>query len=215
MNLYPIFFNIENRLAVVIGGGEVAYRKACDLLDAGAKVRIVAPEIHKEIEEIKNKNSEKIKIIKREYIFGDIEGASLVYSATDDQDVNKSVYEEATGRGIFINSVDDPENCSFYVPSLVRRGDLILAVSTSGASPAMAAKLRRIIEKCIPSDIEDILDSLREARLILYEFNNLTSSDRGSILKKIVNDDKLLSDLIKHREKGQIKKFLEVFSKVQ
>ncbi len=209
MKLYPIFFNIENRLAIVIGGGEVGYRKVKDLIDADARIKIISPEIHNGIKELKNKNINRVDIIQREYQYGDIEGASLVYSSTNDTKTNRKVFEEAEEKGIFINSVDDPENCSFYVPSLVRKGDMILAVSTSGASPAMAAKLRRILEKSIPTDIEDILASLQEARSILKNLNNLTSSDRGKILKKIVNDDNLLSQLISNSKNGQIEEFIK------
>lgn len=206
--LYPIFLNIENSLAVVIGGGEVASRKVRDLFEAGARIKVIAPKVDKGTVELRVDNDEIIEILFRKYRYGDLEGASLVFATTSDKNINRRIYKEAKERGILINSVDDPPNCSFFVPSWMRRGDLYLAVSTGGASPAMAAKLRRLLEKCIPDDIEVILSTLKEARSILHNFNNLSSQERGDVLKKIVNSDELLSDLISQSKKNQIEDFL-------
>jgi precorrin-2 dehydrogenase / sirohydrochlorin ferrochelatase len=207
MKLYPIFTNIKNKLAVIIGGGEVAYRKMIDLLDSGAKIKIIAPEIHKDIKELQKSNSDSVEIIQREYAQGDLNGAFIVFAATSNPDVNKSVYLDAEEKHIFMNSADDPANCSFYVPSMTRKGDLILAVSTSGDSPAMAARLRRILEKSIPENIEDILTALREAREILKDMKKLTQPERAEILKKIIEDDDLLEKLVQHNSKGTIPSF--------
>ena len=208
MKLYPILLNIEDRLIIVIGGGEVAYRKVKDLLLAGAIVRIISPHFINEIQELKRTESNRIELYNREYQHGDLEGARLVYTSTDKEDVNKAVFREAEELGIFINSVDDPPNCSFYVPSSIRRGDLILAVSTCGASPAMAAKLRREFQKNIPENIEEILEALREARSILQNYDHLSSRERGGILKDIVNNNNLLLELTCEYNNGELEEFI-------
>ncbi len=195
MKLYPIMVNMSNKPAVIIGGGEVAARKVSDLLDAGALVKVVSPDFNEEIIKASEFQCSKLVLIKRKYEKNDLEGAFIVFSATNDAKVNAEVFREAEERGILINAVDDPPNCSFYIPSFVRKGDLLIALSTAGASPAMAARLRREIEKHIPEDIDLVLEKLKTARTLLKEdefFNTLDSSDRGTILKKIVNEDKLL-----------------------
>jgi len=214
MGLYPILLNIEERIVVIIGGGAIAYRKINDLLQTGAIIRIISPEIHKGIEELYKINFNRIEIVKRSYRHGDLEGAILVYSATNCRDINSKVFKEAESRKIFLNSVDDPSNCSFYVPSTMRRGDLILSISTSGASPAMAAKLRRLIEKDISDDIEDILESLKRIRVILKNNNSLNSSARGDILKKIVADDNLLSRMLESNQRDMIEEFTNDLVKI-
>ncbi|PKL16291.1 MAG: siroheme synthase [Spirochaetae bacterium HGW-Spirochaetae-5] len=195
MKLYPIMVNMDSKPAVIIGGGEVAARKVLDLLEAGAFVKVVSPDFNDEILNAQKSYTDKLVLLKRKYEKNDLEGAYIVFSATNDSAVNTEVFREAEERGILINAVDDPPNCSFYVPSFVRKGDLIIALSTAGASPAMAARLRREIEKHIPEDIDLVLEKLKTARTLLKEdefFNSLDSSGRGTILKKIVSEDKLI-----------------------
>ena len=126
MKLYPVMVNMEGRLAVVVGGGGVAARKVADLMDSGAKVKVVSPQINEEILSL-FKDFSDLEIVKREYEYGDLDGAALVFSATNDRSVNELVFMEAEGRNIFINAVDDPDNCSFYVPSFTRKGDFLFA----------------------------------------------------------------------------------------
>lgn len=195
MKLYPIMVNMNGKPAVIVGGGEVAARKVSDLLEAGALVKVISPEFHEEIIKTADSYKDKVVLLKRKYEKNDLQGAFIVFSATNDSAVNAEVFREAEERGILINAVDDPPNCSFYVPSFVRKGDLLFALSTGGASPAMAARLRREIEKHIPEDIDLVLEKLKSARTLLKEdecFSCMESSERGSILKKIVSEDKLL-----------------------
>ncbi len=208
MNLYPIFVKIEDKIVAVIGGGDVAARKVKDLLKTGAFVRVVAPDINDEIKDLVKNFGDKLALIQREYNEGDLDGVSLVFTTTDDPYLNNEIFKEATEKGLLVNSADDPDNCSFYVPSHVRKGDFILAVSTGGSSPAMAALLRRTLEKDIPDNIEEILNALKEARKILFGFDNLSSSDRGIILKSIVNDNGLLGKLVERFNSGELKEFL-------
>ena len=207
MKLYPVFMNLEKHLAVIIGGGEVAYRKLKDLLNADANVKIIAPEIHEGIKLLQKNLPDSIEILQRKYKHGDLADACIVFAATGDADANKAIYLESEERKILMNSADDPENCSFYVPSIIRKGDLLVAVSTSGNSPAMAARLRRALEEKIPENIENILSALNDARDILKNMEKLNQAQRGDILKKIVNDDSLLEDLVKHRENSTLPSF--------
>ena len=196
MKLYPVMVNMEGRLAVVVGGGGVAARKVADLLESGARVKVVSPQINDEIMNLKENSG--LELVKREYDYGDLEGAALVFSATNDRSVNELVFMEAEGLNIFINAVDDPDNCSFYVPSFTRKGDFLFALSTAGAAPAYAARIRRELEKQIPEEIDVLLDKLRRAREILKNekvFSDLESPDRGEILKKVANSDELLDSL--------------------
>ena len=203
MKLYPIFLNIENRHIVVIGGGEVALRKISDLLSRDACITAIAPDFHGEIHRLIDEYPDTLTLIQREYREGDLESAALVFSATDDTETNRRVYIEAERRNILINAVDDPPHCSFYIPSWMQRGELMLALSTGGASPAMSARLRRELEQHLPDNIEKILETLRSAREILKSdraFSSLSVSDRGELLKRIVNDDTLLEELISSRD---------------
>lgn len=198
MKLYPIMVNMSNKPAVIIGGGEVAARKVLDLLEAGAVVKVISPDFNDEILNAQKLYTDKLALSKRKYEKNDLEGAYIVFSATNDSAVNAEVFREAEERGILINAVDDPPNCSFYIPSFVRKGDLLFAISTAGASPAMAARLRREIEIHIPENIDMVLEKLKTARTLLKEdecFSCTESAERGSILKKIVSDDKLLEAL--------------------
>ncbi len=198
MKLYPVMVNMNGKSVVIIGGGEVAARKVADLLEAGAVVKVISPEFNDDIIKAADLYKDKVILLKRKYEKNDLNGAFIVFSATNDSAVNAGVFREAEESGILINAVDDPPNCSFYVPSFVRKGDLLFALSTGGASPAMAARLRREIEKHIPEDIETVLEKLKNARTLLKEeecFSCIDSPERGKILKKIVSDDKLLEDM--------------------
>jgi precorrin-2 dehydrogenase/sirohydrochlorin ferrochelatase len=198
MTLYPIMLNISGEQAVIIGGGEVALRKLSDLIDAGANIKIISPEFNDEIIKTSELFKDRITLIKKRYERGDLDGALLVFSATNDTDVNREIFNEAKERNILINASDDPPNCSFYIPSFIRRGDLILALSTSGASPAMAGRLRREMAQHIPENIEAILERLNKARTLLKEdthFAGIDSAQRGEILKEITYSDKLLAAL--------------------
>ncbi len=198
MKLYPIMADLESKPVVIIGGGNTALRKIKDLIETGAQIKIISPHIHEEIARLAKGSSGKVKIIKREYREKDIENAFMIFAAANDPEVNSAVYNEAKKKNILINTADDPENCSFIIPSFTRRGKLLLSVSTSGASPAYSAKLRRDLEKHLPHDIEYILESLAKAREILKsrpEFSALNSSQRGEILKHIAGSRSALEEI--------------------
>ncbi|MCL1910743.1 MAG: bifunctional precorrin-2 dehydrogenase/sirohydrochlorin ferrochelatase [Leptospirales bacterium] len=212
MNLYPAMINIKDRKVAVIGAGEVAFRKVQDLLDAGALVKVIAPQFSSDFILLKDIFEGRLECLERSYGKGDIQGSMLVFSATDDPDINKAVFEEADELNILINAVDDQPNCSFFVPSFIRRGELIVAVSTSGASPAFAARMRRELEGHIPVGVEDALAGLRIVRTLLkddLDFGDIDYYGRGRLLNKIANSDFILDTLVSAVQDGSVKEFLK------
>jgi precorrin-2 dehydrogenase/sirohydrochlorin ferrochelatase len=145
LSYYPALLDLRGRLVAVIGGGRVAARKVASLLETGARVRLVAPRLAPESRALAGEPGVELK--EREFKSGDLEGVCLVISATDNEALNRSVAAEAEGRGLFVNVVDVPRLCSFIVPAVVRRGDLTLAASTGGASPAAARRLRERLQE--------------------------------------------------------------------
>ncbi len=165
MALFPIFVKLQGRLVVVIGAGEVASQKIDSLLRAGAKVRVIAPEVHPQFAEwIRDC---KIEWLARKFQPDDLAGATLAIAATSAPGVNASVYREAEVRGILCNAVDDIENCHFYYGSVVQRGDLQIAISTNGKSPALAQRLRQELEQQFGPEYESWLEWLGAARELL------------------------------------------------
>jgi precorrin-2 dehydrogenase/sirohydrochlorin ferrochelatase len=159
---YPVYLNLKGRLVVVIGGGEVAERKIESLLNSDASVLVISPKVTPRI--LSLSEQKKIEIRQRSYVPGDCSGASLVFSATDDPEINRSVYQEATALGVFINTADQPDRCSFIMPAVVRRGNIGVAISTNGTSPALAAILRRKISGLIGPEyarLSELLSRLR------------------------------------------------------
>jgi len=143
---YPInLVGLENRLCVVVGGGEVAQRKVESLLEAGAeRVVVISPRLTKKLRALLQAN--RIEHRPRGYQQGDLEGAFVVIAATDDPDVNREVWQEAQEKRLLVNVVDDPQHCNFFVPSVVRSGDLTISICTGGQDPALSARLRQELE---------------------------------------------------------------------
>lgn len=144
MNLYPVNLNIQDRTCVIVGGGEVASRKIGPLLNCRARVVVISPMVTPDIR--KRVEANEVTLHQRGFRPGDLEGAYLVFAATNDREVQQAVVREAKENNIPINSADDPEECTFQVPARVRRGHFLLTVSTGGSSPALAAKLRKELE---------------------------------------------------------------------
>jgi len=142
---YPIFLDIEGKKCVVVGGGQVALRKVRALLDHGARVEVISPDLCPGLGRMFKQG--KVHAVRRDYAEGDLAGAVIVVAATNDNDLNAKVAEEARARGVLINAVDDPQHCDFIVPSHLRHGDVTIAISTGGRSPALARKIRTELEK--------------------------------------------------------------------
>src|SRR4051812_7308861 len=160
---YPIFLELQNRSVLVVGGGPIAERKVDALLEAGARVTMVSPDATPRLMGLAD--SGRIIIHQRLFVPSDIESASLVISATDDIVTQKEVAVLANAKGILVNTVDKPELCDFIVPSILRRGEITIAISTSGKSPALAAELRRRLDVVVT-------DSMARAAHVLGAVRN-------------------------------------------
>jgi len=141
MAYYPINLNISNRLCLVIGGGSVAARKIEALLLSEALVRVISPEVCGKISEFARRG--QVEWVRREYQDSDLDGAFLVFAATNQPTVQQQVQAQAKNAGIMLNSADSPDQCDFQVPAKIRRGGLLIAVSTGGASPALSRQIKR------------------------------------------------------------------------
>lgn len=142
---YPIFLNIRGKRCVVVGGGAVALRKVKALLEHEASVKVISPELCPELSQLAK--SRAIQVLQRNYNGRDLQGVFIAIAATDDGEINNKVAEEARAKGVLVNVVDDSEHSDFIVPSQLRRGDITIAVSTAGKSPALARKIRTRLEK--------------------------------------------------------------------
>jgi precorrin-2 dehydrogenase/sirohydrochlorin ferrochelatase len=149
--LFPAFIKLADRACLVVGAGEVARSKVESLLNAGALVTVVAPLAISNIENLAR--SRTLVWLKREFQIDDLNGLFLVIAATSSSAINRAVFLEAQRRGVLCNSVDDPPNCDFYFPAVVRRGDLQIAVSTAGESPALAQRIRQELEKNLDEEL--------------------------------------------------------------
>jgi siroheme synthase-like protein len=165
MSLLPIFVKLRDRLVVVVGGGAIAQGKIEGLSAAQARVRIVAPEVTPAIAQWIAQG--KVEWRAKAFVPTDLEGACLVIAATSAAGVNEVVFAEADARGILCNAVDDIDHCHFYYGSVVQRGDLQIAISTNGKSPALAQRLRLQLEKQFGAEYELWLEWLGAARELL------------------------------------------------
>ena len=162
MALFPMFLKLTARPCVVVGAGAIAEGKIEGLLQAEARVRVIAPEALPRVEAWAAAG--EIDWVRREYRDGDIAGAFLAVAGTATAEVNRAVYTEANARGVLCNAVDDPPFCDFYFPSIVRRGELQIAISTAGESPALAQRLRKEISAALPLDAGEWLRELGRLR---------------------------------------------------
>ena len=156
--LYPVDLVVEGRRCVVVGGGTVAARKVEGLVAAGAEVVVIAPEIDGQIRTL------GVGLIQRAYRGGDLEGAWLAIAATDDPAVNRAIRADADQAHVWVNAVDDPSSCSFTLPAVVRRGPVMVTVSTAGHSPALASWIRGQLAAQLGPEVGLLAEWLSEAR---------------------------------------------------
>lgn len=162
MAYYPVFLEMKDRPCVVVGGGAVAERKVEGLLAGGARLTVISPELTPALAALKEEG--RLHHIAREYREGDLEGFDVAVVATDDGAVNADVAREGRRRRVWVNAVDDPANCDFILPSVIRRGDVVIAASTGGASPALARRLREELEAFLSEDYAPLAELLQEVR---------------------------------------------------
>jgi siroheme synthase-like protein len=155
---YPVVLRLGGRTVLVVGGGAVALRKARGLLEARAVVTVVAPEV------VEGFDSLDVIVVRRPYRRTDLEGQQLVVAATNDPAVQQQIFDDCERAGVWVNSADDPDRCSFILPAIERRGPVIVAVSTQGRSPALAAQLRDRIAASLPADLEAVTEAAAQRR---------------------------------------------------
>lgn len=189
---YPIFLDVEGRLAVIVGGGAVSARKAESLARHGARVVVVAPDLGEDLRTLVNGGAGEWRA--KRFEESDLEGAAMAIASTDDADVNKLVAESARSRGIPVNVVDAPELCDFIVPAVIESGSIQVAISTGGRSPALARRLKKELEQVIGpeyAEVSDLLGALREAAIAALPndtarrqfFDSILESDVTGLLR--------------------------------
>jgi precorrin-2 dehydrogenase / sirohydrochlorin ferrochelatase len=186
VTFFPMMVKLEGRKCVVVGGGAVAEEKVAGLLPHGPLVTVVSPKATKKIKE-----QAKAGILlwkQRRFVANDTSGAFLAIAATDSPTVNAAVFRACTARGVLCNSVDDPPNCDFFYPAIVRRGALQIAISTHGRSPALASRLRRELEQQFGPEWIDWLEHIGNMRnKILSE--RMSSAKRRKRLLEIASPE--------------------------
>ncbi len=184
MRYFPVFLDLKGKRCIVIGGGEVAERKVHLLLKASAEVMVISPALTEGLQALKNRG--EIEHLQRPYRDGDLEGAFLVVVATSQQQVNRLASEEAHRRGIPVNVVDAPELCSFIVPSILQKGPLTIAISTSGESPAMARTLREELEEALPPALGEFISYIGKRRSEILK-SRLSPEKKADLLRRMVD----------------------------
>lgn len=166
MKYYPVCLDIKNRDCLVVGGGAVACRKVKTLLECGARVTVVSPVFSRELENMDNKF---LTLVRRPYEEADVAGRFLVIGATNDEAENRKISRDAESSNILCNIADVPDACNFILPAIVRRGDLLLAISTCGNSPAFAKHLRKNLEKTFGEEYTEFLRLMGAVRKKLLD----------------------------------------------
>ena len=184
MSLFPMFLKLEGRSCLVVGAGKIAESKIRSLLTAGANVRVIAPSATPAV--IAWERAGVLDRHAREFEPADLDGAFLVVAATSSIQVNDRVFREAQARQILCNVVDDPERCDFYYPAVVRRGDLQVAISTAGKSPALAQRLRREFEAQLAPIYAGWIEELGRVRKQLFA-RSLDVDERRKLLHELAS----------------------------
>ena len=159
---FPAFLNLTDKKILVVGGGKIAADKIEKLLDFTHDITVVAPDLGDRTQSLVQEYG--LRLLLRPYAKGDIEDFFLVIVAVDDIELQKEIFQEAQNKKVLVNSVDSTEHCDFIFPSYIKREDLIVAFSTSGASPALSKYLRRAIQKLLPPDIGEFVEKLKYLR---------------------------------------------------
>jgi len=181
LRYYPINLDLRGRKVVIVGGGTVAARKAGRLLSAGASLTVVAPHLHGDLAALAAEG--RLTHLARGYQPGDLEGALLAFAATDDPELNRSVAAQARALGILVDAVDDPRQSSFHTPAVLERGDLLVTVSTAGASPALSRRIIRELEPLLGEEYAEAVALLGAVREKL-----LTVKGRSAYNKRVFSE---------------------------
>jgi len=198
MKLYPVNLDLRGRLCLVVGGGLVAKRKVEALIACGPEIVVLSPDLCEGLAELIKKK--QIEWIQREYQSGDLKGAKLVFAATDNPVIQQKIQREADSAEILVNVITNPKACSFQVPAMFRRGDLLLTVGTCGASPALAARIRKELEQQYGAEyavLLNLMDAIREQVLALSD---------DHVWHKLLFEKLLNSDILPSVKEGNWKK---------
>lgn len=186
MRRYPVNLDIHHQLCVIVGGGTVAKRKVEGLLPCGARVVVISPELCTGLQTFADQG--KIEWKQRGYRTGDLEGAKLVFAATNSDPIQKMVKDEADTAGLLVNVVTDPESCSFQVPALFRQGALLITIGTDGASPALAARIRNELALRYGAEYAILLDLMAAVRKhVVSGCGN--QQEHKQLFEKLLNSD--------------------------
>jgi precorrin-2 dehydrogenase/sirohydrochlorin ferrochelatase len=200
MTLFPAFLKLAGRRCLVVGAGPVAEEKIEGLLRAGADVRVVAPEATQRIRDLSRKR--KLRWEERAFRAADLSGAFVVVAATSSPSLHATIYRQARRRGVLCNVVDDPEHCDFYYGSVVRRGELQIAISTAGQSPALAQRLRKQLEQEFGAEYAEWLKELGKIRERLFE-KQLSPERRRALLHRLASEASLKEFLRRKKRKSR------------
>ena len=182
--LFPMFLRLEGRTVLVVGAGQIAEGKIRGLLDTGALIKVIALEAGEAV--VEWARSGEITLELRAFDPSDLDGVSLVVVAASIRDLNESIYREARRRGIWCNVVDVPDQCDFYYPAVVRRGDLQIAISTSGQSPSLAQHIRVQLERQFGAGYAEWVAELGETRRAILQ-SNLEADQKRELLQSLAN----------------------------
>jgi precorrin-2 dehydrogenase/sirohydrochlorin ferrochelatase len=200
MKYYPIYLDISNKRCAVIGGGDVAERKVVRLMDCGGLVTVIGKTLSPALQALKDEK--RIEHVASDYREEHLDGAFLVIGATDRADVNEQICRDARSRNVLVNIVDDSAHCDFILPSVVERGDLALAVSTAGKSPALAKKMRMELEKLYGPEYEIFLWVLGVLRDRILSRGGPAEANR-SLFESLVDSD--LLEMIRGKDWNSVK----------
>ncbi len=203
MALYPVNLSIQGRHCLIVGGGKVAVRKIETLLPCGADVRVISPKGEERIADLAGQGV--LQWERRKYKNGDLQGAMLVFAATDNEAVQEAVISEANELQIPVNVASQPDACTFHVPASMQRGDLLITVATGGASPALAARIRRELEETYGTEYGYLLILMSAVRKAVLERGG-TQKEHKSIFERILESG--IKDQIREKRWDEVEDLL-------
>jgi precorrin-2 dehydrogenase/sirohydrochlorin ferrochelatase len=204
MKYYPIQLDIRNRNCLVIGGGSVGTRKISMLLKCGARVTVVSPQISEQLRNLSANNA--VSLHERAYTSSDLDEIFLAIGATDDETINRQISQDAEQRGILCNIADRPEICNFILPAIVQRGDMVITISTSGQSPAMAKNLRKQLENQFGEEYAEFLLLMGAIRRKLLQEEHAPEAHKP-IFESLINSNMI--ELVREKRTEEINSLLQ------
>jgi precorrin-2 dehydrogenase len=204
MSLYPVNMDIRNQLCLVIGGGDVASRKVDSLLSCGAVILVISPEAGEKIVALDQEGL--LQWRQRKYMAGDLQGAKLVFAATDNRETQEQIVAEANDAGILVNVITSPDACTFQVPASFRRGGLLITVATGGGSPALAARIRKDLEAAYGPEYGLLVGLMADVRRQIVDSTD-APNEHKRIFEKLLDGD--IFECIKGRQWSKLENQLQ------